>query len=107
MSTFFGYEEFDAGGMIAVPGKIYPEVQPDLRAVTELNTKELLRQGYTTVPVDDMEGQEKIRKQLALDVVSASAEPEHELLLGKRPNFILEKDGKPRYAVVNGFLREL
>ncbi len=82
MSTYYGYEEFDAEGMIAVPGKIYPEVQPDLRAVTELNTKKLLREGYTTVRVEDMEGQEKIRQQLKLDVVGLEAEPEHELLLG-------------------------
>jgi hypothetical protein len=107
MSTFYGYEEFDAEGMVAVPGKVYPEVQPDLRAVTELNTKKLLREGYTTVRVENMEGQERIRQQLILDVVGTAAEPDHTLLLGNRPNFILEKNGKPRYAVVNGLLREL
>lgn len=107
MSTYYGYEDFDAEGMVAMPGKIYPEVQSDLRAVTELNTKKLLSEGYTTIRVKDMEGQEKIRQQLTLDVVGLEAEPEHELLLGNRPNFILEKNGKPRYAVVNGFLKEL
>ncbi|MFP4094576.1 MAG: M14 family zinc carboxypeptidase [Cyclobacteriaceae bacterium] len=107
MSTFFGYEDFDAEGMVAVPGKVYPEVQPDLQAVARLNTRKLFRQGYTTVQVSNMEGQEKIRRQLTLDVISAGAEQANELLLGNRPNFILEKDGKPRYAVVNGFLREL
>jgi len=107
MSTYYGYEDFDAEGMVAVPGKIYPELQSDLRAVTELNTKKLLRNGYTTVRVEDIEGQEKIRQQLTLDVIGLEAEPEYELLLGNRPNFILEKNGKPRYAVVNGFLREL
>jgi len=107
MSTYYGYEELDAEGMVAIPGKIYPEVQPDLRAVTELNTKKLLREGYTTIRVENIEGQEKIRQQLTLDVVGMEAEPEHELLLGNRPNFILQLDGKPRCAVVNGFLRKL
>lgn len=107
MSTYYGYDEFDADGMVAVPGRVYPEVQADLRAVTKLNTKKLLRDGYTTVRVEDMEGQEKIRQQLKLDVVGLEAEPGHELLLGNRPNFILEKNGKARYAVVNGVLISL
>lgn len=107
MSTFYGYEEFDAEGMVAVPGKIYDEVQPDLEAVQKLDAKKLMREGYTTVRVRDLSGQEDIRKQLILDVTSQYSEPDHELKLNNRPNFILEEDGKPKYAVINGFLRKL
>jgi len=107
MSTYYGYDEFDADGMTAVPGKIYPEIQPDLAAVHTLDHKVLLRQGYTTIRVEDMEGQEKIRKQLILDVVGTEAEPEHSLELGNRANFILRREGQARYAVVNGILVDL
>ncbi|MDF9800032.1 hypothetical protein OKW21_005295 [Catalinimonas alkaloidigena] len=107
MSTFYGYEEFDAEGMVAVPGKVYEKVQPDLTAVQKLNAKKLMREGYTTVRVSDLSGQEDIRKQLILDVTSRYSEPDHSLKMRNRPNFILEKDGEPQYAVVNGFLRKL
>jgi hypothetical protein len=107
MSTFYGYEEFDAKGMVAIPGKVYDEVQPDLEAVQKLNAKKLLKDGYTTVRVKNLSGQEDIRKQLILDVTSQYSEPDHALKLNNRPNFILEKNGKPKYAVVNGFLRKL
>lgn len=107
MSTFYGYEEFDAEGMVAVPGKVYEEVQPDLAAVQKLDAKKLMREGYTTVRVSDLSGQEDIRKQLILDVTARYSEPDHSLEMRNRPNFILEKDGEPQYAVVNGFLRKL
>lgn len=107
MSTFYGYEEFDAQGMVAVPGKIYEEVQADLEAVQKLDTERLLKEGYTTIRVKNLSGQEDIRKQLIMDVTSQYSEPDHALWMNNRPNFILEKDGEPKYAVVNGFLRKL
>lgn len=107
MSTFYGYEEFDAEGMVAVPGKVYEEVQADLTAVHKLDAKKLMREGYTTVRVSNLSGQEDIRKQLILDVTARYSEPDHSLKIRNRPNFILEKDGEPQYAVVNGFLRKL
>ncbi|WKN32740.1 M14 family zinc carboxypeptidase [Porifericola rhodea] len=107
MSTYYGYDMFDARGMTAVPGKVYEEIQPDLHAVQKLDAMELISQGYTTVRVKDMEGQEDIRRHLVLDVVSEDASPTYTLEIGSRPNFILEEAGTPKYAVVNGFLREL
>ncbi len=107
MSTFFGYQEFDAQGMVAVPGKVYEKVQPDLSAVQNLDAQALMKEGYTTIRVKNLSGQEDIRKQLILDVASRYAEPDHSLKMRNRPNFILEKDGEPQYAVVNGFLRKL
>lgn len=107
MSTYYGYQEFDAKGMVAVPGKIYPQVQPDIAAVQALDAYELMRQGYTTVPVQDLEGYEMVRQQLMLDISSAGASPDHELLLGNRANFILQQDRQPKYAVVNGVVHKL
>ncbi len=107
MSTYHGYKEFDAEGMVAVPGKIYPEVQADMEAVQALDAKALMRQGYTTVEVRNLKGYEAAMQHLELDITSKGAARDHHLLLGNRANFVLEQNGQPKYAVVNGFLYAL
>ncbi|MEM9674283.1 MAG: M14 family zinc carboxypeptidase [Bacteroidota bacterium] len=107
LSTYYGYQELDAEGLQAVPGKVYPKVQKTLKDVVELKTERLLKQGYTTVRVRDLEQYPHLRSELLLDVVSKDAEPNHELLLGRRANFLLKKRRKNRFAVVNGVLVEL
>lgn len=107
MSTYHGYKEFDAEEMLAVPGKIYPEVQADMAAVLALDAKTLMRQGYTTVEVKNLKGYEPFMQDLTLDVTGNAAARDHNLLLGNRANFILYRDEVPRYAIVNGVLYAL
>ncbi len=54
-----------------------------------------------------MKGYQPFMQDLALDVTSNAAARDHNLLLGNRANFILHRDGQPRYAVVNGVLYAL
>lgn len=107
MSTYHGYKEFDAEGMVAVPGKVYPEAQKDIAAVRSLDARALMRQGYTTVQVSNLEGYEAAIPNLELDITSSRTTEDNELKLGNRANFILEQGGVPRYAVVNGLLYAL
>lgn len=107
MSTYHGYKELDAEGMIAVPGKVYPEVQPDIAAVRSLDARTLMRQGYTTIQVRNLEGYEAAIPTLELDITSNRTEEDNALELGNRANFILEQGGIPKYAVVNGLLYTL
>lgn len=93
--------------MVAVPGKVYEETLRDLDAVAKLDAKSLLRQGYTTVRVEKLNQTQELRSTLLLDVITDDARYDHEILLGNRPNFILKKQEKPLFAVVNGVLVEL
>jgi len=107
LSTYHGYQELNADGLRVVPGKIYPKVQKTLKDVAELKVQRLLKQGYTTVRVKDLEQYPYLRSELLLDVISKDAEPNQELLLGRRANFLLKKRRKNQFAVVNGVLVEL
>ncbi len=79
-----------------------------MRALKRIKADRLLRRGYTTVRVrKSLLNIDSLRKSIPLDIVYKDEEPYYGLLLGNRPNFILEKDGKPRYAVVNGALYQL
>lgn len=107
LSTYYGYQEHDGEGLTAVPGKVYPKVQRDFKAVAKLNSERLLKRGYTTVQVKDMENHEHLRSSLSLDVIPEGSESMPDLLLGQRANFLLKKRKRTMFAVVNGVLIEL
>ena len=108
LSDHYGYQELDATGLVAVPGRVQRRTRRGLRALKRIKAERLLRRGYTTVRVKkNLATIDSLRKTVPLDIVSKDEEPYYGLLLGNRPNFILEKDGKPRYAVVNGALVDL
>ena len=107
LSGRYGYRELDATGLVAVPGRVYRRTRRSSRALQRLKVKRLLKKGYTTVRVKKIAHLDTLRKIVDLDMVPKGEEPYYGLLLGNRPNFVLKKDGKTKYAVVNGFLYEL
>ena len=107
LSGRYGYRELDATGLVAVPGRVYRRTRRSARALQRLKEKRLLKKGYTTVGVKDITGLNALRKIVDLDLVPKGEEPYYGLLLGNRPNFLLKKGRKIKYAVVNGFLYEL
>ncbi len=108
LSDNYGYRELDATGLVAVPGRVQRRTRRSLRSLKRVKADRLLRRGYTTVRVKtNLEGIDSLRRLFPLDIIYKDEEPYYGLLLGNRPNFILEKDGKPKYAVVNGALHEL
>lgn len=107
LSGYYGYRELDATGLVAVPGRVHRRTRRSVRALQRLKVKRLLKRGYTTVRVKKVTGLDTLRKTVDLDMVPREAAPYYGVLLGNRPNFILEEDGKPKYAVVNGVLHTL
>ena len=111
LSDRYGYQELDATGLVAVPGRVHrrarrPKALQRLRK-NPSKVRRLLKRGYTTVRVKHVDQIDTLRKVIDLDMVPKQETPFYGVLLGNRPNFILEKDGKPKYAVVNGVLYEL
>ncbi|MBS9463550.1 peptidase M14 [Flagellimonas sp. 389] len=103
LSTFYGYETFDATGYKIVPPKMYPKSM-------DTNTRKLwndknspFKSGYgyfTTnflppIPYTEMPGH-FVKKNYKV--------PDFRLRPGVNPTFFLEKDGKLTHAVINGFL---
>ncbi|MGV3761150.1 M14 family zinc carboxypeptidase [Parapedobacter sp.] len=101
----FGYTELDAVGLHFMPGKIYPKVYDHLDEVSLAQAMELLRQGYCAIQLAKMpEGRFHGLPLVAFSEQAPSAASPH---LGRAANFFLAKEGKPVYAVVNGYLIDL
>lgn len=102
LSTFHGYEELDARGMLLVPGKLYPDVVPDIQALKRLDWKRLHREGYSDIRMEKLPSYSE-RESLPFRVHKASTkEVNNSIRYGGNPSFFLHRDDKPVYLVVNG-----
>ena len=99
LSTFYGYETFDATGYTIVPPKA-------ASMGNQQNPKNLLQQGIayvkTVLPDTGFSVDEPVHKaNLTFKLGSFKLQP------GVNPTFFLEKEGKITHAVINGFLLDL
>ncbi len=101
----FGYAELDAVGLHFMPGKIYPKVFDQVDDLSLPQAMDLLRQGFCAIQLAQMP---KDRHHgLPLVAFYQQAPGAASPLLGRAANFFLAKDGKPMYAVINGYLIDL
>ncbi|WP_297703826.1 M14 metallopeptidase family protein [uncultured Eudoraea sp.] len=107
LSTYYGYETFNANGYILKPGKVYPKTLKSIKELDMLDPMELLKSGYTYIRVEHLE--KNISKSpIPLNLISTNYKiPKFNLIVGKNPTFLLTKDQKIEKAVINGFLIDL
>ena len=101
LSTYYGYEEFDASGYKFEQGKIYPETFENLEKFQQVNISEILKEGYSYVVLKELP--EDDFTKLPINLVTEDFEIPENL----QPNFFLKKDGNLEYAVINGFFIDL
>ncbi len=100
MSIFFGYHEINASGYRAVPGKVYPTVVQNMEALKKMDIAGILAQGYTDVRVRELP---KSKKVFPINLIAAGKSANNSIYIYGNPSFVLQKSGKVRYAVINGF----
>lgn len=105
LSTSYGYQDLDASAYTLVPAKIYPQTFADTSEVQNLDFSELLKNGYGYLKLEQLP--QKSYTNLPLNLVSEDYQVSQNLHPGIGANFFLEKNGKPEYAVINGFLLDL
>ncbi|MEX0274198.1 MAG: M14 family zinc carboxypeptidase [Flavobacteriaceae bacterium] len=107
LSTYFGYETLDVSGHVIVPGKIYPKVVASMDDLKNMDFREVLRDGYAYVRIANLP-KNLVASPYPVHLLSKGHElPEFALRPGINPTFILEREGQPRYAVINGFPLDL
>ncbi len=107
LSTYFGYDTFDATGYTIRTGKVAPETVKGPAELTQRNVIEMLKKGYTYVRCTDIP-KEWDSSPLPIHLIGKAYKvPEYVLEVGVNPTFLLEKDGRMAYAVINGFLINL
>ncbi len=105
MSVFYGYEELDAEGMLANPGRVYPEVIESPEELNEGRIHQLLSNGFTKVRIKNLPPESYT--PLPLILISAEDKTEGEIAMDKRPDFVLKEGDKVRYAIINGFVYDV
>jgi len=107
LSTYYGYETFDASGYTIKQGKVFPKVVLSIDQFNELDILDLLKQGYTYVRVANIP-YEMLESPLPMQIIGKSYKlRDIQLKVGINPTFLLLKHGEPKYAVINGFLIDL
>ncbi|MBC7000049.1 M14 metallopeptidase family protein [Cytophaga sp. FL35] len=107
LSTYYGYESFDATGYTIIPGKIYPETQKTIESVQNLDLQFLLKSGYTYVKIGTIDKQ-KLSSPFPVHLISENYKlPDFKIEIGANPTFLLQKNNAIEYAIINGFLIDL
>ena len=105
--TYYGYKTLDAAGFTVIQGKIYPKKLKTINELSDLNFYELLKLGYTYIQVEELPDDKK-EIAIPLHLIDVKYEiPEFKLVVGANPTFLLQKNNKIEYAVINGFLINL
>jgi len=106
LSTYYGYETFNAEGYTIVPGMVFPEIKNSPMEVID-DVASMLKNGYTYLRVKAIP-KEALNSPMPMHVISKEYElPEFKLGVGTNPTFLLKKDGELKYAIINGFLIDL
>jgi len=107
LSTYYGYESLDATGFTIVQGNIYPKTFKTINDLSNLNYYDLLQSGYTYLQIEGLPDDKK-EFSLPIHLIGPNYEiPEFKIAVGTNPTFLLQKNDKIEYAVINGFLIDL
>ncbi|MFO7446418.1 MAG: hypothetical protein R6W90_08625, partial [Ignavibacteriaceae bacterium] len=107
LSVFYGYEDYDFSGMEVNPGKTYPKEFNSLDEIKKLNFYNLYSEGYTNVILNSENYKEK-SVELPINITrNKNSNGNKTIRVGGNPDFIIKKDGRVRYAIVNGFVYDL
>lgn len=107
LSTYYGYEIFDAKGYTIREGKVSDITLSAPAELNEMDVVDMLQSGYTyvrskNIPLD------WLASPLPIHLVNEKYELQSlHLEVGINPTFLLEKKGVIEYAVINGFLINL
>jgi hypothetical protein len=107
LSTYYGYETFDASEYTIKAGQVAPTLLSDPGQLTEKKVMDLLREGYTYVRSSNIP-EDWLDFKMPVHLISKNYSiPDFSIEVGTNPTFILEKNGVNEYAVINGFLIDL
>ncbi len=114
LSTHYGYKALDAHDLTFKSGETYPKILEDFEAFKTLDFESLIREGYTSVSINNMPEEVKftsypmnIMNLEKIRIPKNNAMPKSPVALGSDATFLLKKDDKVVYAVINGFVYSL
>jgi hypothetical protein len=108
LSTLYGYREIDCTNLQVSFGKVYPEEMYSLDQIRKLNFSRLLAEGYTALRYKGQDWQEKdVPADIPFNLLRGNhTRPDDAVSMEQNPDLVLAENGKVRYLIINGFVRE-
>lgn len=107
LELIYGYDEIDASGLTFVPGKIKTMTRAAWDKLSPQQELDLVKEGYLFVKWSDAKSPAGPVKNRLLNLTNGSQGPVQVAGTGERAHFLIAKDGKPVYAVINGYKVDL
>ncbi len=102
LSTYYGIRDYDFNGLKLQAGKTYPKKFNSLKEIEKLDFYSLYSKGYTNVTLNQ---QKRDLQFSALPVnIILNKSGKEVIKVDKPANFLLLKNKKVMYVVINGFL---
>ncbi|MCL6493930.1 MAG: hypothetical protein K6T54_04025 [Ignavibacterium sp.] len=106
LSVFYGYTDVDLNGYELAEAKTYKEKSFSLKEIKSLSLTEIYNGGYTNLLAKNKFEDEFF--DLPVNVIrNHKKELSTRFVIGAMPNFLIKKDGKVEYVVINGFLQRV
>ncbi|MFH4965922.1 M14 metallopeptidase family protein [Gaetbulibacter sp. M235] len=103
LSTYYGYNTFDASGYKIVEGKVYPKTFKSVDDISNIDVFELLKSGYTYLQIDELPKNKK-DTSIPINLIKTGYKvPKLVLMPGANSTFLLQKGNTIEFAVINGF----
>lgn len=107
LSVFAGYDEFDLSGYSVEPGETKPEQYLSLEELEKIIPAQLYKNGYTNVIMNNANFQDEYSHLPFNIILDEKIIPESKIKPEESPNFIIKKNNKVKFVVVNGFLIDI
>lgn len=106
LSTFFGYQEFEASAFNYKRAKVYDQKLAKIGDLKNLDLNALLNQGISEFICPGMKESFEI-SSLPVNVHKSAEEVDIDLKPESNPSFFLERDGVLEYGIINGYMIQL
>lgn len=103
----FGYDEIDGTGLKFTPAKIKSMSRAEWEKLSPNQELDLIKDGYLFVKWSDAKSPVGAIKNRLLNLTNNNESPVQEAGIGQGAHFLLTREGKPVFAVVNGYKVDL
>lgn len=106
LSVFYGYTDINLDGFVLDYVKTFTEKSFSLKEIQKLDLYNYFKKGFTNFLLKDKLNSSYINLPVNL-ISNSKKELTTKFVIGAYPNFLIKKDYKIEYVVVNGFLQKV
>lgn len=104
LSTFYAYNDYDMSGFSIERASVYNEKVFTLNELNKIDFNKLYAKGYSTILVKKLPDEKYFYHPIN---IALKDKIDTTINIGETANFVLKKDDKIEYIVINGFLHKI